>query len=106
MSNSNFLFAIIIIARLILENCRDQGFFNGRTVIAVSQYARLLLSSAEYMVVLGDGTVLTKGTPDEVKNSGALSEEMLGVEEDLNNEMIDRPVTETRNWASDEGMTF
>ncbi|CAG8508764.1 8513_t:CDS:10 [Paraglomus brasilianum] len=92
-------------ARLILENCRDQGFFNGRTVIAVSQYARLLLSSAEYMVVLGDGTVLTKGTPDEVKNSGALSEEMLGVEEDLNNEMIDRPVTETRNWASDEVRT-
>ena len=105
MNNANLLFATIIIARLILENCLNQGFFNGRTVIAVSQYAGLLLSSADYMVVLGDGTVLAKGTPDEVKNSGTLSEEMLG-REDLNNEMIDRPVTETRNWASDEGMTF
>lgn len=74
-----------------------------------TKYARYLLDVAEYMVVLGDGMIRAKGRPEEVHETGILTEDILGKDEEPITEQIDkneqlaieRP--DKRNWAAEEG---
>ncbi|CAG8732320.1 1266_t:CDS:10, partial [Dentiscutata erythropus] len=95
-------------ARQIINNCLKSPLVSGRTVIMSTKYARYLLDVAEYIVVLGDGTVRSKGHPEEVHESGFLTEDMLGKDDEPVLDQVDKndqlmiEKSDKRNWAAEE----
>jgi branched-chain amino acid transport system ATP-binding protein len=59
---------------LILAELRDSG----TTILLVDQMARMALAIADRAYVMSSGTILTSGTPDEVRGSPLLEEAYLG----------------------------
>ncbi|CAG8597400.1 8879_t:CDS:10, partial [Ambispora leptoticha] len=101
-------------ARQIIESSLNSPFLSNRTVIIVSNHVRLFLNAAEFIVVLGDGVVSAKGTPQEVTEAGVLTEEILGTDttneqirvdktEELSlNQALEKADSDKRNWTSEE----
>ncbi|CAG8708099.1 13423_t:CDS:2, partial [Cetraspora pellucida] len=81
-------------ARQIIDNCIKSPFIAGRTVIIVTYYVRDLLDISDYIVILGGGTVIAKGTPGQMLDSEALSNEMFRTNVNVKHDKI---VTATRN---------
>nr|CAG8456342.1 14203_t:CDS:10 [Entrophospora candida] len=65
------------IAQKIIENCLKGSYVSGKTVILVTQYVKNFLDTATYVAILGESTVLAKGSPEEVRASEFLTEEIL-----------------------------
>ncbi|CAG8496604.1 9578_t:CDS:10 [Ambispora gerdemannii] len=101
-------------ARQLIESSLNSPFLSNRTVIIVSNHVRLFLNAAEFIVVLGDGVVSAKGTPQEVTEAGVLTDEILGtdtVNEQFNfdktdelsiNQALEKAESDKKNWASEE----
>ncbi|CAG8763787.1 15393_t:CDS:10, partial [Gigaspora margarita] len=97
----------------IIENCLKNPIIDGRTVIIATYYVRNLLDIASYIAVLGDGTVLASGTPEQVRESGYLNDEILGSDIDVEksqdkifrNSLIksyEKYITDKKIWTPEE----
>ncbi|CAG8455801.1 6887_t:CDS:10 [Scutellospora calospora] len=100
-------------AHQIIENCLKGPIIKGRTVIIATHYVQSLLDVASYIAILGDGTVLAKGTLEQVRESGFLNDEILGndldVEQTLDkslrnsiNRTFEKYITDKKTWAAEE----
>ncbi|CAG8591488.1 11391_t:CDS:10 [Funneliformis caledonium] len=100
--------------RQIINNCLKGPLVHGRTVIMVTHYVRYFVDNAAYIVILGDSLVQAKGTPQELREAGSLTEEVLGKEikpepehidkndQNLVNQAIEKSVADKKNWAVEE----
>lgn len=98
-------------ARQIIDNCLNGPLINGRTVIMVTPYVRYFVDNAAYIAIFGDGLVQAKGTPEELRETGSLTDEVLGKEiklepehmdkndQNLVNQAIEKSVADKKNWA-------
>ncbi|CAB4387955.1 uncharacterized protein OCT59_001987 [Rhizophagus irregularis] len=101
-------------AHQIIDNCLNGPLIHGRTVIMVTQHVRYFVDNAAYIAILGDGLVQAKGTPEELREAGSLTEEVLGKEvkpepehidktdQNLVNQAIEKSVADKKNWAIEE----
>ncbi|CAG8554167.1 1019_t:CDS:10, partial [Cetraspora pellucida] len=103
-------------AHQIIEKCLKGPIVNGRTVIIATDYIRSLLDVAGYIAILGNRTVLAKGTPEEVRESGLLNDEILGNDVDIEksqdkkfrtsiNKNFEKYITDKKIWAAEEVLT-
>ncbi|CAG8465261.1 13492_t:CDS:10 [Gigaspora rosea] len=97
----------------IIDNCLKSPIIDGRTVIIATYYVRNLLDVASHIAVLGDGTVLASGTPEQVRESGYLNDEILGSDIDVEksqdknfrNSLIksyEKYITDKKIWTPEE----
>ncbi|CAG8526020.1 1387_t:CDS:2 [Racocetra fulgida] len=89
-------------ARQIIDNCIKSPFIAGRTVIIVTYYVRDLLDISEYVVILGGGTVIAKGTTGQLLDSEALSNEMFRTNVDAKHDQIDTITQNSLNQTDDK----
>lgn len=80
-----------------------------------TQHVRYFVDNAAYIAILGDGLIQAKGTPEELREAGLLTEEVLGKEvkpepehidktdQNLVNQAIEKSVADKKNWAIEEG---
>ncbi|RMZ90758.1 hypothetical protein DV736_g2006, partial [Chaetothyriales sp. CBS 134916] len=64
-------------AKHLFEQALTGSLMHQRTCILVSHNVALAVADASYMVVMNNGQVVAKGTPDEVVETGALGDELL-----------------------------
>ncbi|RMD41406.1 hypothetical protein DV735_g3728, partial [Chaetothyriales sp. CBS 134920] len=64
-------------AKHIFEQAITGSLMHQRTCILVSHNVALAVADASYIVVMNNGQVIAKGTPDEVIETGALGDELL-----------------------------
>ncbi|CAG8561110.1 27320_t:CDS:10 [Dentiscutata erythropus] len=102
-----------LLAHQIIDNCLKSPIIDGRTVIIATYYVRSLLDVASYIAILGNGTVLASGTPEQVRETGYLSDEILGSDVDVEknqdknfrNSLIrtyEKLITDKKVWTSEE----
>ncbi|CAG8464533.1 13974_t:CDS:10 [Dentiscutata heterogama] len=102
-----------LLAHQIIENCLKSPIIDGRTVIIATYYVRSLLDVASYIAILGNGTVLASGTPEQVRESGYLNDEILGSDVDVEksqdknfrNSLIrtyEKYITDKKIWTPEE----
>ncbi|CAG8813348.1 11089_t:CDS:2, partial [Racocetra persica] len=99
------------IAHQIIENCLKSPIIEERTVIIATNYVRPLLDVASYIAILDEGTVKSKGTPEQIR--GLLNEGILGNDVDIEksqdkkfrnsiNKTFEKYITDKKIWAAEE----
>ncbi|CAG8498061.1 12021_t:CDS:2, partial [Acaulospora colombiana] len=98
-------------AQQIIDHCLRGPLVSGRTVIIATRYARYLLDMVDYVAILREGSVQAKGTPEEVHDSGFLTDDVLGKDVksapdqvDKNDQYleIEKSTADRRNWTAEE----
>ncbi|KAJ1895023.1 hypothetical protein LPJ81_005048, partial [Coemansia sp. IMI 209127] len=79
-------------AKHILMECLSSksGLMQGRTSVLVTHHVAMCLPYAQYMVMIHEGQITLKGTPDELKNKSSLFLELLESQSAKDNQSTER----------------